>query len=282
VGTLFVVGTPIGNLEDVSFRALSVLSDVGLIAAEDTRITRRLLARYGLSKPLVSFHEHSSPERRAAILARLAQADVALVTDAGTPGVSDPGASLVAEAAAAGHPVVAVPGPSAVTAALSVSGLAADRYLFIGFPPRRSADRKELLASTAREERTLVLFEAPHRLRATLADLLATLGPERRVAVCRELTKAHEQVWHGDVAGAARAWNEVEPRGEFVLVIEGAPAAPEAAWSDSRVREAVRTLVGGGMAVRQASRLVAARSGRPARDVYALAHGRETKEGKGP
>ena len=222
--SLFVVATPIGNLEDVTLRALRVLRDVDLIAAEDTRVTRRLLARHEIRTRLTSYHEHNKASKLAELLDTLRTKDVALVSDAGTPGVNDPGADLVSAAAAAGVPVVAVPGPSAVTAAIAVSGLDADQFVYLGFLPRRRADRKRLLASLRAESRDLLAFEAPHRLRAALEDVLDALG-DRRIAVCRELTKLHEEVLRSSVSAALEHFQE--PRGEFTLVIEGRSGGPD-------------------------------------------------------
>lgn len=218
MGTLYVVATPIGNLEDLSARAVRVLGEVKLIAAEDTRISRKLLSRIGARTPMLSYHAHSREGRLERVLQALDSGDVALITDAGAPGVSDPGARLVAAAAERGHPVVSIPGPSAVTAALGVSGLPADRFLFLGFMPRRSAERRRLLEDAGSEPGALVCFETPHRLLESLADIHA-IWPERRLAVCRELTKLHEEVFRG-TAGQALEHFET-PRGEFVIVIEG-------------------------------------------------------------
>jgi len=215
---LYVVATPIGNLEDISLRALRTLRDVTLIAAEDTRKTRRLLGRYDIAKPLTSFHEHSPRARLARILQSLERGDVALVSEAGMPGISDPGYELVKAAIEREIPVVPIPGPSVVTAALVVSGLPTDRFTCAGFLPARAGPRRRVLESLAGEPGTLLLFEAPHRLSASLADILIVLG-DRRIAVCRELTKVHEEVFRGTVSQAAAHFHE--PRGEFTLVIEG-------------------------------------------------------------
>ena len=218
MGTLYVIGTPIGNLEDLTFRAARVLGEVSLVAAEDTRVTGRLLRHLNISVRMVSYNEHNQSRRIPLLMEALDAGDVALVTDAGTPGVSDPGSGLVAMAASAGHRVEVVPGVSAVTAALSVSGMAADRFHFLGFLPRRSGDRRSQLAPLSDSPDTLVLFEAPHRLQATLTDLLDTLG-DREVAVCRELTKLHEEVFRGPVSEAIAHFTG--PRGEFVIVVRG-------------------------------------------------------------
>ena len=228
--TLYIVGTPIGNLEDVTMRALRILRDVSLIAAEDTRVTRRLLARYGIDTPLVSYHEHSGPARLEAVLSALRQGDVALVSDAGMPAINDPGPQLAREAAAAGASVVVVPGPSALTAALAVSGIPAPTFTHLGFLPRRAADRRHLLESLSRHPAPLVAFETPHRLRAALQDALDGLG-DRNVAVCRELTKLHEETFRGTLSQALSHF--AAPRGEFTLVIENDPES----GTDSADRE---------------------------------------------
>ena len=240
MSTLYVIGTPIGNLEDLTFRAARVLGEVSLVAAEDTRVTGRLLRHLNISVRMVSYNEHNRTRRLPILLEALAAGDVALVTDAGTPGVSDPGSGLVAMAAAEGHRVEAVPGVSAVTAALSVSGMPADRFRFLGFLPRRSGERRARLAPLSQSPDTLVLFEAPHRLQATLADLLAMLG-DREVAVGRELTKLHEEVFRGPVSKAIAHF--AEPRGEFAIVVRGAsPQALDAGPDEEALAEASRRL----------------------------------------
>ena len=218
-GVLYVVATPIGNLGDLSERAAETLRNVSLIAAEDTRVTRKLLTRMGIHTRLVSYHENSPATRLREILAALDSGDVALVTDAGTPALSDPGAELVAAAAAAGRKVAAIPGPSAVATALSVAGMPADRFLYLGFLPRQRSRRVETLRDAAGEPGPLVILEAPHRMSATL-ETIADLFPDRAVAVCREMTKRFEEVYRGDAAGALEYFTE--PRGEFVIVVEGA------------------------------------------------------------
>ena len=218
--TLYVVATPIGNLEDITLRALRVLGEVGLIAAEDTRVTRKLLNRHGIKTPMVSYREHNKQTELPRLLTQLSQKDVALVTDAGVPAVSDPGTELVQAAAAAGFDVAPIPGASALTSALSVSGLAAEEFVYLGFLPRRRADRVRLLESFATDKRALLAFEAPHRLRAALGDMLGALG-DRQIAVCRELTKVHEEVFRGPVSEALSHFSS--PRGEFTLVVQGAP-----------------------------------------------------------
>ena len=216
--TLYIVGTPIGNLEDLTPRAARILSEVALVAAEDTRVTRRLLSHLGIRPKTTSFHQHNWREKLDSVLAELAEGDVALVTDAGMPGISDPGSELVVAASNAGFKVEVVPGPSAVTAALALSGFAGDAFSFLGFLPRRKKDRQLSLRSSLASAVPLVIFEAPHRLRATLADMDAVFG-DRALAVCRELTKLHEEVFRGTAAEALEHFDS--PRGEVVIVIQG-------------------------------------------------------------
>lgn len=220
-GILYVVATPIGNLEDVTLRALRTLREVAVIAAEDTRRTARLLQHYSISTPTTSLHEHNERRRTPQLIARLAAGEsVALVSDAGTPLISDPGALLVEAAHAAGHPVVPIPGPSAAMAAVSATGLRAEQILFLGFPPSRSNARKRWLRSIKDEPRLLVLFETPHRIRGTLVDIAEELG-DRRVAVARELTKVHEELVVRPISAYLKGM--AEPRGEYTVVV--APAA---------------------------------------------------------
>lgn len=218
MGTLYLVSTPIGNLEDITLRALRVLAAVDLIAAEDTRTVRKLLSHHQISARLTSYHAHSSPAKVEQILRALETGDVALVSEAGTPCLSDPGYPLVRAVIDSGYLVVPVPGPSALAAAATVSGLPLGALLFLGFLPRRPGRRRAALAGRREEAATVVLFEAPHRLRATLEDALTVLG-DRRIAVCRELTKLHEEIFRGTIRTALDYFQE--PRGEFTLVIEG-------------------------------------------------------------
>ena len=244
-GRLQVIATPIGNLADLSARAREALAQADVIAAEDTRHTGALLRTMGIARPLLSLHEHNESQRAAALLARLAAGEnVALVSDAGTPLLSDPGFELVQRAVRAGFEVQAIPGPSAITAALSLAGLPTDRFCFEGFLPARSRERHAALAALAHERRTLVFFEAPHRIVAALGDLAAELGAERQAVVARELTKVHETVYRGTLGElAARA--QAEPnfaRGEITLVVQG--AAPVAGGVDPQLlRRAVELLV---------------------------------------
>lgn len=244
-GRLLVVATPIGNLADLSPRAREALSGAAVVAAEDTRHTRALLQAMGLGTPLVSLHGHNEPQRVPELLERLtAGEDVALVSDAGTPLLSDPGFELVSHAARAGVTVLAIPGPSAITAALAVAGLPTHRFCFEGFLPARAAERRAALARLAHEVRTLVFFEAPHRIRESLADLAAEFGDDRQAVVARELTKAHETLYRGTLGElAARAQREENfARGELTLVVHGA-AAEAAATDGAELRRTMEILL---------------------------------------
>lgn len=269
-----MVATPIGNLGDVTFRALETLRAVPLIAAEDTRIARRLLARYEIETRLVSYHARSGPAREAKLLEHLrGGADLALVTDAGTPVVSDPGGELVAAWAAAGGRVVPIPGASAVLAAVAASGLAGPRWGFEGFLPRTGRARRERLARIAADERATVLFEAPTRLAATLRDLAAVAGGDRPAAVCRELTKLHEQVVRGTLVELETAVRDgsIPARGEVALVISGSDEATAGGPSSVDVdaaRARVATLVADGMRAGDAARQVAGDTGLSRRALY--------------
>ena len=266
-GTLYIVTTPIGNLEDLTPRASRVLAEVALIAAEDTRQTRKLLTHLGLSKRLVSYNEHNAAQRTPGLLRTLLAEDVALVTDAGVPAVSDPGADLVRAAAEQGTRVVPIPGPSAVTAALSVAGMGGDAFKFVGFPPRARNARRKLLAELEAEPATLILFEAPHRVRATLADIAATLA-DRPLAVCREITKLYEEIFRG-TATEALAHFEV-PRGEFVIVVHGATKRVLDDADPQGARAALATLKAQGQTRRDAVAQVTDAFGVSKRDAYKL------------
>lgn len=265
------MATPIGNLEDVTLRALRILKEVDLIAAEDTRVTRKLLARYEIHTPLVSLHRHNERRRTPELLKHLqAGRSLALVSDAGMPTVSDPGTSLVAQAVAAGCRLQVVPGPSAVVAALAVAGLKADRFAFEGFLPRKGALRRARLAELARLPHALVLFEAPGRLLQTLSDLRDALG-ERRAAVVRELTKRFEEVVRGEWQVLLDHFTAHPPKGELVIVVEGAVGPGRTAWDDGDVAAELERLVREGVDRKEAIRLVAGAAGRPRREVYSLA-----------
>ena len=277
-GTLYVVSTPIGNLADVTLRALDVLRAVPLVAAEDTRLTRRLLDRYDIAVRTVSYHARSGPGRADELLAHLGSGfDLAIVTDAGTPVVSDPGEDLVARWAGEGGRVVPIPGASAVLAAVAASGVAGPRWAFEGFLPRSGRERRDRLARIAADDRGCILFEAPARVAATLRDLAAACGADRPAAVCRELTKLHETIERGRLGelAAAAATGRILARGEFVLVVGPAAAGDARARAADRpaadvatAREAVEALVDKGVARGEAARRVAAETGLPRRALY--------------
>jgi 16S rRNA (cytidine1402-2'-O)-methyltransferase len=268
-GTLFVVATPIGNLEDMSFRAVRVLGEVNVIACEDTRHTRRLLQRYAIATPLVSYHEHNERVRTPELVRRLqAGESVALVSDAGTPLLSDPGYTLIRQAIASGVPVVPVPGPSAITAALSAAGLPTDRFVFLGFLPRKSAERRRVLEAVHAIPWTLVLFEAPTRVAATLKDLQATLG-ERPIALMREITKRFEEVLRGTPQEVLAQTQGRRWRGEVTVVVGGGATPLAAPLGDPQ--EELKTLLEAGIAPTEAVRQVAKAHGLPRRTLYDLA-----------
>ncbi len=269
---LVLVATPIGNLGDLSPRARQALADADVIACEDTRRVRQLLSAVGLTggDRLLAVHDHNEAAQVGTVL-RILEAGrrVAVVTDAGMPAVSDPGERLVKAATAAGHRVEVVPGPSAAMAALVVSGLPTARFCFEGFLPRKGSGRSARLDALRAESRTMVVFEAPHRVRQTVADLAATLGDERQVAVARELTKQFEEVWRGTLAGAAAHLDEREPRGEYVLVVAGAPPPDEP--DEIEVEEALRARLANGTDKRTAIAEVSADLSVPKRRVYDVA-----------
>jgi 16S rRNA (cytidine1402-2'-O)-methyltransferase len=269
-GALVLVATPIGNLGDLSPRAARELEGADVVACEDTRRTGKLLQLSGLrAKALLVVNDHTEAAAVADVLRRLASGQrVAVVTDAGTPGISDPGERLVRAAADAGFEVVVVPGPSAAIAALVASGLPSGRFVFEGFLPRKGAARTERLRALASEPRTMVLYEAPHRIARTLADLAACFGGERRVAVARELTKMHEQVWRGTLDEGV-AWAAQEPPGEMVVIVDGAPAAPPV--DDEAVRAALQAQLDTGSSARDAAATVASDLGVARRRAYELA-----------
>jgi 16S rRNA (cytidine1402-2'-O)-methyltransferase len=273
-GRLSIVGTPIGNLSDLTPRAARVLASVDAVICEDTRRTGKLLAHLGArvdGRPaLLVANEHTEVPRLGEILDRLAAGEhLALVTDAGMPTISDPGRHVVAAVAERGHPIEVVPGPTAVSSALALSGLAADRYVFEGFLPRKGRERAGRLAGIGTEERAVVVYEAPHRLRATLADLVAACGGDRPVAVARELTKLHEEVLRTTLAEAARHFERTEPRGEFVVVVAARPAVGGPVSDDDLVA-ALRASLDAGLSKRDAVAEVTRSTGEPKRRVYEL------------
>jgi len=269
-GTLYVVATPIGNLEDLTVRARRVLSEVDVIACEDTRHARVLLSHYGIATPMLSYHEQNERTRAAELVARLRRGeDVALISDAGTPALSDPGFPLIREAIEAGIAVVAVPGPNAALAALAVAGLPVNRFLFLGFLPRRSGERIRVLEMLRPAPWTLVIYEAPHRVTALLQDLQRALG-DRRLALARELTKRYEEVFRGTVAQALAHLRSHPPRGEFTVVVEGAAGAAAAGANSDDARGTMRELLRAGRSPQDAVAEVMRASGLPRREVYRL------------
>ncbi len=271
-GVLYLVGTPIGNLDDLSPRARRVLAGADRVACEDTRRSGLLLHHLGIKAPLLSFHQHNQTARIPQLLAALEAGEaIAVISDAGLPGVSDPGQELAAAARAAGRQVICVPGPSAVTTALVSSGLPTGRFCFEGFLPPKGGPRRQRLEALAGEERTIVLFEAPHRLLALLEDLLAVLG-DRPLQVARELTKRHEEQVGPTVAAALEHFQRTPPQGECTLVLGGAPPAAAPVWDEADLRRALGELVAGGLSNREAARTLAERSGHSRRDLYALLH----------
>lgn len=276
-GCLYLVGTPIGNLDDLTPRARRVLAGVDRIACEDTRRSGLLLHRLGIRARLISFHQHNQAQRLPVLLQALASGEsLALISDAGLPAISDPGEALVAAARAVGQPVRCIPGPSAVTTALVGSGLPCERFCFEGFLPPRAAQRRQRLTELRHEPRTLVLFEAPHRLVALLEDLLEIWG-DRSLHLARELTKRHEQHLGPNVAAVLEHFRTVPPQGECTLVVAGAPDAPAVLWEEGTLRRQLLALIDGGLTRSEACRQLAARSGQGRRALYALLH-----QGDGP
>lgn len=264
MSTLYVVATPIGNLQDISLRTLNVLKSVPLIAAEDTRVTRKLLNHIGSSVRTLSYNENSPPNRLRQLLDHLESADLALVTDAGTPAISDPGSALVRQAAATGHPITPIPGPSAVTTALSISGFESMKFAFLGFLPRKKVERVRELEGYLNVPMTLVVLESPHRVRQTLEDI-GDIAPERNLVICRELTKLHEEVFRG-VAGEALAHFE-NPRGEFVILLEPAVLI-ETVITDDTIAAAARSAIAEGLSGKSAVEQVIAETGAPRSRAY--------------
>lgn len=268
MGTLYLVATPIGNLEDVSARALRTLRQADLIAAEDTRVTRKLLTHYDIHSPVVSYFEHNKLTRLDAILARLQNGDVALVSDAGTPGLNDPGYELVRAALQAGHRISPVPGAASPIAALIASGLPTDSFLYLGYLPRRRSERRAALESVADLPYTLIFLESPHRLVDALRDLSETLG-NRQAALAREMTKVHEEIWRGGLLEAVDSFKT--PRGEFVIVVGGRTAASQARWAEAELLAAIRRQAKAGRSPAELAAKLAPQSGWPRRDIYKLA-----------
>lgn len=272
IGKLYIVGTPIGNLGDMTMRAIETLRQVDLIAAEDTRHTGRLLQHFQIATSQTSYHAHNWPKRLPELMAYLqAGKQIALVSDAGMPGISDPGFELVEACAEADIRVVPIPCATAAVTALCISGLPPQPFAFEGFLPAKGRDRRDRLAQLATEYRTLILYESPHRLLGTLQDLQLAMGPERRVAIARELTKQYEEVWRGKLEGAIVHFTATLPRGEFTLVIEGKPAEAVASWSEDVIKERLRELLQAGLSRSQASRQIAQETAHSKREIYQIA-----------
>jgi 16S rRNA (cytidine1402-2'-O)-methyltransferase len=268
MGTLYLVATPIGNLEDITLRALRILGEVGLIAAEDTRQTRKLLNHYGISTHAISYHEFNKLNRIDVILTKLAEGDVALVSDAGTPGLNDPGYELVREVLASGFKVSPLPGPSAPLAALVSSGLPTDAFLYLGYLPRKTSERRQRIKGVAGQTCTLVFLETPHRIMEALEDLQLILG-DRQAAAARELTKLHEEIVRGSLADIRAHFDVNPPRGEFTLVLAGA-AVGDLTWDEDRLRNHLIEKMDEGLAATELADRMAAESGWRKKDVYKL------------
>ncbi|MBD1922747.1 16S rRNA (cytidine(1402)-2'-O)-methyltransferase [Microcoleus sp. FACHB-831] len=269
--TLYVVGTPIGNLEDMTFRAVRILQTVDIIAAEDTRHTGKLLHHFQINTPQISYHEHNQQQRIPEILNELDKGKaIALVTDAGMPGISDPGYELVKACIEAKIPVVPIPGCSAVVTALSASGLPTDKFVFEGFLPAKSKDRQQRLEALQTESRTIIFYESPHRLRQTLQDLANVLGEVRQVVLARELTKLHEEFWRGTVEDAIALYNSREPQGEFTLVLAGTQLSMPILTEDA-LKSELQELIKQGLSRSQASRQLAQQTSLSRRQIYQLA-----------
>jgi len=271
-GKLYLVATPIGNLDDISKRQADTLAAVDFIAAEDTRVTLKLLNHLGLKKPMVSYYEHNSRESGQQILARLLSGeDCALVSDAGTPVVSDPGAELVGACAESGVEVLSVPGPCAAVSGLILSGLPSGRFCFEGFLTVNKKNRRAHLASLKDEPRTMIFYEAPHKLPDTLRDMLEAFG-DRKIALCRELTKLHEETLRTTLSEAADLYAQVSPRGEFVLVVEGAAPEVKHSASPEQAAEMARVWMEQGLSAKDAARRAHEQTGVPKNQIYALLH----------
>ncbi|MGJ3239475.1 MAG: 16S rRNA (cytidine(1402)-2'-O)-methyltransferase [Anaerolineae bacterium] len=268
MGTLYIVATPIGNLEDMTYRAVRILRDVQLIAAEDTRTSRVLTNHFDIQTPLTSYHEHNKLSKIAAIFDTLKQGDVALISDAGTPGISDPGYELIRETIARGYTVVPIPGANAAITALIASGLATDSFIYLGFLPRRKSARRDLLHTLKHEKRTLIAYESPHRLGDTLGQVAALLGDDRQVVIAREITKKFEEFWRGTAKHAAQHFSQENPKGEITLLIGGASGSGN--WDKATVLSALESKLDEGLSLSQAAKEVATLSGWKKSAVYEL------------
>ncbi|ELS33161.1 MULTISPECIES: 16S rRNA (cytidine(1402)-2'-O)-methyltransferase [Pseudanabaena] len=271
-GILYLVGTPIGNLEDMTFRAIATLKQVDLIAAEDTRHTGKLLHHFGIDTPQTSYHEHNAHKRVPELVEKLLQGmTIALVTDAGMPAISDPGVELVQGCIASGVKVIPIPVVTAGIAALTVSGFATQHFGFDGFLPIDKKERRDRLEILRLETRTMILYEAPHRLLRTLEDLAESFGKNRRIAIARELTKLHEEFWRGSIAGAIDYFTDRAPKGEFTLVIEGAEPSFKKSWTEEIIIKELQNLIDSGISRSEASRQLAELAELPRRQIYQLA-----------
>jgi len=270
-GTLYVVGTPIGNLEDMTFRAVRILQTVDLIAAEDTRHTGKLLQHFQITAQQLSYHDHNSNSRIPELLEHLGSGKaIAIVTDAGMPGISDPGYELVKACVDAGIPVVPIPGPTAVIAALSAAGLPTEKFVFEGFLPTKNQDRRDRLEFLQAEARTIIFYEGPHRLRQTLQDLAEALGKERQIVLARELTKLYEEFWRGRIEDAITHYTEREPQGEYTLVVAGLPPV-KPQLSEAELKAELQQIMAQGVSRSQASRQLAKATSLSRRQLYQLA-----------
>lgn len=270
-GTLYIVGTPIGNLGDMTFRAIETLKQVDLIAAEDTRHTGKLLYHFQIDTPQTSYHAHNWRKRLPELTELLLRGkQIALVSDAGMPGISDPGFELVEACAGSEIPIIAIPGPTAVITALCISGLAPQPFVFEGFLPTKGRDRRDLIDQLASEHRTIVLYEAPHRLLTTLQDLRNTFPGDRAIAATRELTKQFEEVWRGTLDDAIAHYTKHSPKGEFTLVIAGRPIEPAQALSEAEIRQRLMALMQLGLSRSQASRQLAQEIRQSKREIYQI------------
>jgi 16S rRNA (cytidine1402-2'-O)-methyltransferase len=269
-GTLYVVGTPIGNLEDMTIRALSVLRDVSFVACEDTRVTRKLLSKFEIHTKTISYHEHNQKESGDTILSKLRQGlAIALVTDAGMPCVSDPGQNLVSLCRAEGIPIFVIPGPSACVSAMAISGFYGGRFTFEGFLSTTKKNRKEHLLELKTEKRIMIFYEAPHKLLSTLTDMILTFGPERKISLCRELTKIHEEVVTGSLIDIHASFSANPPKGEFTLVLEGAPEQIEETAPLERGVELALSFLNNGMKTGDAAHMASQLTGASKREIYA-------------
>ncbi len=269
-GTLYIVGTPIGNLEDMTFRAVRILQNVDLIAAEDTRHTGKLLQHFQVKTPQISYHDHNRCQRLGELLEKLHQGSaIALVTDAGMPGISDPGYELVKACAEENINIIPIPGVSASITGLSVSGLPTDRFIFEGFLPTKAKERQAKLEEFTRESRTIILYEAPHRVRQTLQDFVEIFGSEREIVLARELTKLHEEIWRGTLANAILYYQDKEPKGEYTIILGGVAETP-LVLSEDALKAELQELLKQGLTRSQATRQLSQQTSLPRRQLYQL------------